>query len=247
MFVPSTECHCSFTCKACSFRICPFFFSSHEADRVVVCLSPALSVIAASHAKHVPFGSARLYRPRGWKRKSDACEGSSLCMASCASCMALACRCSTRGYCNKKGRALRAVVLCWAKGVCCVQGPDSVGSLTKPPTRSPHVLLSSASAFEGCPPARCPVWAPNCDRNLLSHAFNSLTSVLALCVVLVLCSRMSSTVPAKRPLCVLRWRDLRAYWLCKCTARPCAQMAACLSMVFSKAQNKNKQETPSSR
>ena len=26
VFVPSTECHCSFTCKACSFRICLFFF-----------------------------------------------------------------------------------------------------------------------------------------------------------------------------------------------------------------------------
>ena len=65
-----------------------------------VCFSPALSVIADSHAKHVPFNSARLYRPRGWKQSSTRARVPVWCMASCAS-TASACRCCTRGYCNK--------------------------------------------------------------------------------------------------------------------------------------------------
>ena len=81
-----------------------------KANHIPGCVSRCAFESPAVLTKHVPFGSARLYRPRGWKRKSDACEGSSLCMASCASCMALACRCSTRGYCNKSAYMDRSFV-----------------------------------------------------------------------------------------------------------------------------------------
>ena len=76
-------------------------------------LTPALSVIAASHEKHVPAEPARLYRLRGGKKQRVARRASVISVLSELSALGVlgrlvsGCRCSTRGLCNKDEACLQ--------------------------------------------------------------------------------------------------------------------------------------------
>ena len=103
-----------------------------------VYLPPALSVISASHAQHVPFGSARLYhRPRGWK-KIDAIELSSVRMALCT---------RLDGFCLQVfyTQVLQQVLLICVTAQ--APAPWTLGCLTLAPLPNQVCMIVLSSAF----------------------------------------------------------------------------------------------------